>query len=336
MTRSVRAIGLLSALAVGVATPGSASARRAEPAAAEAESEVASPELEAATQHFKQGIALYEEGDYAAALFEFRQAYAARPDYRLLYNIGVTELETNDYAAAKSSFERYLAEGGDELAPERRAEVESQLETLAQRVGTVVIHSNIEGATVFIDGNDQGTTPLSGGVLLNLGSRRIEVRHPEFDPFNEVIDVVGGAEVEVTVTLGVVEPDPPMPSVQPDPVPQADDSPGLKRLRVGTYISLGATALLGIGTAVTGTLALRADDDVGRERSRFPGDAGALSDAQDRRRTLALTTDVLLGVTLALAVTTIGLGTALLVKRRRSREPRTRAALGPGSLVVSF
>ena len=43
--------------------------------------------VEKARASFQQGVDLFHEGNFEAALAEFRKAYATAPSYRLLYNI---------------------------------------------------------------------------------------------------------------------------------------------------------------------------------------------------------------------------------------------------------
>jgi tetratricopeptide (TPR) repeat protein len=100
-----------------------------------------SPAAEAAARtdaeaRFAAGVALYKQGDHAAALAEFRAAYAARPSYRVLYNIAQLEAKTGDAASALSTYRRYLLEGGAEIDARRRIEVAREIERLESAVGS--------------------------------------------------------------------------------------------------------------------------------------------------------------------------------------------------------
>lgn len=307
------------------------------PTAAGAEpSRPSDPALDAAMKHFEQGIALYEEGDYAAALFAFEKAYETKPDHRLLYNIGVTALELKDYAAAIDALSKYLEEGGDEIAEDRRAEVEGQLTTLRSRVGTVTIDCNVEGAEVRVDGKVVGTTPLAGPLTLNLGPRTIEVvaSDGEHESYSSEVEVAGGSSTTLAVSLSRRSPAPP-PAVLAEEPTEPETAPSrYPKLRVATFVGLGVTGLAGAGLAVAGSLALRADDDLQREHDRFPGDPDALSNARDRRDSLVLTSNVMIGVTAAFAAATIGIGVATVVSKRRQDSQRAR--LQPGGFELRF
>ena len=90
-----------------------------------------------AQAHFKRGVELYEDNDLAAALVEFRRAYDLVPNYRVLYNLGRVASALHDYATALRHYRQYLAEGGSQVVPSRRLEVEGEIVKLTSRVGQV-------------------------------------------------------------------------------------------------------------------------------------------------------------------------------------------------------
>src|SRR6476619_3947094 len=112
-----------------------------------------------AGKHFQRGVTMYNEADYRAALVEFRRAYETAPNAAVLYNIGQTYYQLQNYAAALSTLERYLAESGP-TAPHRQ-EVEQTIATLQARVGKVAITTNVPDCEITIDDELVGKTPLS-------------------------------------------------------------------------------------------------------------------------------------------------------------------------------
>src|SRR2546423_5985062 len=125
-----------------------------------------SPNREAA-KHFQRGVSLYGEADYRGALVEFKRAYALAPNVAVLYDVGETEYQLHDYAAALTTFERYLAEAGP--AEAHRAEVVATVETLRTRVGRVTIATVPAGAEVSIDDQPAGKPPFEKPVLASIG-----------------------------------------------------------------------------------------------------------------------------------------------------------------------
>src|SRR5262249_49708450 len=138
MTRSSLVPILLAAVVGSIAPAGMA---RAEEPAAQAEGRA----------HFRRGVDFFKEGDFRAALIEFKRAYALAPNYKVLYNLGQTSLELQDYASALRSFEKYVADGGREIPATRRTQVEAEVERLKKRVARVEVTTNVPDAEIFID-----------------------------------------------------------------------------------------------------------------------------------------------------------------------------------------
>lgn len=94
-----------------------------------------SEERVVARGHFNRGVELARGGEYDGALAEFEQAYRIAPHFSVLYNIGQAELALERSRAAVESFERYLAEGGEQIDPTRRAEVAAIIAAERERWG---------------------------------------------------------------------------------------------------------------------------------------------------------------------------------------------------------
>src|SRR5215510_7088656 len=100
-------------------------------------------DVDAGRSHFKSGVDSYRDGDLTTALIEFKRAYAAAPNYRLLYNLGQVSHEMLDYTAAQRYFQQYLKEGAGEIEPARKQEVELVLAKIANRIASVVVSCNL-------------------------------------------------------------------------------------------------------------------------------------------------------------------------------------------------
>src|SRR4051794_1081194 len=80
-----------------------------------------------ARAHFQAGLARAEQGNLSAALVEFEAAYTISPHFSVLYNIGQARSTLGRPVEAVAAFERYLADGGQQITPSRRQEVEALL-----------------------------------------------------------------------------------------------------------------------------------------------------------------------------------------------------------------
>lgn len=288
---------LLASLAIGVVTlpPSIAAAQSGAKTAAAAD-----PSIEA-SERFQRGVKLYKALDFAAALVEFKRAYELDPNYRVLYNLGQTSRELRDYAAALVAYERYLEEGGAQIQGLRRKEVEKALEELRQRVGTVTFSIDVEGAEVFVDDVAIGVSPIQRALTVNVGQRIFSATKLGHAPARRAIEIAGRDSVEIKLELPNLATETPTgetpPALQPPPPPR--DPP------VDALVALGLTGASGVAAAVLGGVTLSAQADLDDALGSFPGDPAAIEDAQGRTRSMAIATDVMLGVTAAGAATTV-------------------------------
>ncbi len=171
-----------------------------------------------AGRHFRRGVDLYGEADYAGALVEFKRAYALAPSASALFNVGEAQYQLQDYAGALKTFRRFLAEFGP--GEGHRSEVERNIDVLRTRVGHVAITTTPAGADVSIDDQPAGKTPLGESVLVSVGRRKIVASMPGRAPVTRTIEVAAGDELEVSLPFAATSELGPAPSATP-----ADGSP---------------------------------------------------------------------------------------------------------------
>ncbi len=150
-----------------------------------------------ARTHFDRGVVFYDESDYAAALVEFKRAYTLAPTWQVLFNIGQAYFQIRNYAQALVTLSRFLEEGKDRVPEARRTTVESERADLANRVGHANIQSNRPGATITIDDEEVGVTPLAAPTLLSVGLRKVKAVAPGKPPVEEEVSVSAGDTVDV-------------------------------------------------------------------------------------------------------------------------------------------
>jgi hypothetical protein len=285
--------------------------------------------FEEAAARYKRGTELYAEGNYSAALIEFKKAYELTNAYKVLYNIGQVCYQLQDYVCALSSFEDYLKRGGANVAAKRKEEVEGEIKKLKPRIATVTIKTNIDAAEVTIDDIPRGKTPITG-LLLSAGSHRMSVTKAGKIPVTRVIEVAGATtptiEVELLDAGGTKE-------------VIVRDVGERSKFTTLSYVGLGLGGALVAGGVVTGILALGASSDL--KDKQYVGDPSPEAKSlQTKVKTLRVTSDVLLFTGLAT------LGTTLILTLTRDTNapaetppPKTGAvnltfALGPGSAAL--
>ncbi len=109
---------------------------------------------ETARAHYARGLALAAQNGYDAALREFTEAYAIRPQFAVLYNIGQAHVALGHSVEAIAALSKYLHDGRDRLPPGRRQQVQAQITSLVAALDT---SSNGESAAA--DGG--GVEPLA-------------------------------------------------------------------------------------------------------------------------------------------------------------------------------
>lgn len=277
---------------------------------------------------YKQGVKLFEEQDFNAALLEFRKAYELAPNYKVAYNIGQVYYQIQNYAKALQWFERYLSEGTKEIQADRRAEVQKEIDELKRRVGHLELSSDLRDVEVSIDDEPVGKTPFAEPLVVSAGRRKISASKQGYAPFSQTIEMTGQETKKLQLKLIELAPtpgptSPPPPASTPVAPPPPKEAPS--KFTTGSWIGLGAAGVLGVGAVVTGVMALGAADDA--KKTLYAGSNRAdADDKNDRRKTLAITTDVLAGA----AVLTAGITLALTL----SRSPEGSTARANRTLTV--
>jgi hypothetical protein len=293
----------------------------------------AQPAPKEASQHFQRGLKLFDEQDFRAALIEFRRAFDIAPSPNVLYNIGQSCYQLQDYVCAQQTFDRYLREMGDKMAPERRKEIEAELGELKGRIAYLTITTTPPGAEVSIDENVMGKTPFTGPQPVSAGRRRITATLEGQPPVSKTIDVAGGDQAKITLTFS--SPSAPVassaaPATTTSPPPPPKNSP------TSAYVSFGVGAVgLSVGS-IFGLLALSSKsklDDACSTPKSCPRSAQQDIDALKRNGTVS---------TLGFLVGAIGVGAGVVLLTTGSpAEARERGVspwigLGSAGLTGRF
>lgn len=170
--------------------------------AASAQAQVATPaqRKEAAT-HYQRGVALSKDGDFSAALAEFRAAHQAAPSFEVLFNIGFCERRTFKYGQALRTFAEYLKQGGAKVAAERRAAVAKEIEAIRALTAPVAVIVEGEPASITVDGEREGLTPLTDFIPLGPGKHVVRAEREGDVAEERTIEVVSGQAQAVQFKL---------------------------------------------------------------------------------------------------------------------------------------
>ena len=160
-----------------------------------------------------------------------------------MYNIGQCEAAAKRYGLAFEAFEKYLAEGGDEIPEDRRNEVLAELNRLEQMVGSLEIAAP-KGALITLNGVERGRAPFPGklkvvaGILLN-----VEVTLDGKVIHSDSFKVSRGETAAIALSLNSD-----LRSECPDGVCSSDDAQ--QKLNRRDALSPTSTALISVGAVV--------------------------------------------------------------------------------------
>jgi hypothetical protein len=201
---------------------------------------------------------LYEQGDVAGAAAKYQQAYELAKDPRLLYDMAACARDLHAYARMHALLQRYERESGARLSPEDRTTVDEALAALQKHIGTLALDANVAGATVHVDGEPVGTTPLTSPIALDPGAHTIALRKDGYADAERRVDVRAGSSTNLSVALVGLEPPPAMhasaatQSALPSE-PRAAPGPGWSPL---VYAGFGVAAAGVVTGSITGALAM--------------------------------------------------------------------------------
>lgn len=141
--------------------------------------------------HMDNGVKLFNDRNYPAAIAEFKAAYEARPNPNPLFNIALCEKALFHYPKAIAVLETALEKHGTTMTPADKQAAEDAIKEMRALLGVVVVKVTPSDATLILDGE---ALPAAADRTLKLGpgSHKIEARADGF----------ASAEIRVNVTSG--------------------------------------------------------------------------------------------------------------------------------------
>ncbi|HEU5077206.1 MAG TPA: hypothetical protein VFU02_23605 [Polyangiaceae bacterium] len=134
----------------------------------------------AARRHFSNGVRLYQDANYSAALIEFEAADELKPGSASLQNIALCQKALFRYAAAADTLDRLLSMYGASMPAAERVVVEAakhELESLTRHLRVSVTPA---AAVVELDGEPLSLAERKAGRRVNVGEHRLSVTAPGY------------------------------------------------------------------------------------------------------------------------------------------------------------
>jgi len=158
-----------------------------------------------AAQRFDRGLQLFNEGDNAGALAEFKQTYALMPNPIVLFNIGLVYAAMSRPVDAVDALSPVVDSAT--LSAEQRERAQKTLSDQQARIGRVSVSTVPVGARIDVDGVEVARTPLTAPLRVAEGSHVIGAVAEGYAHARKEIIVAGNADasVDFELVLGVAK-----------------------------------------------------------------------------------------------------------------------------------
>lgn len=153
-----------------------------------------------AAERFDRALKLFEEGDNAAALAEFRRVQEIAPNPVVLYNIGLVSAAMGRSVEAVDALALVLKDPAA-LGKERAERATQVLHEHELRIAELEITVNVDGARIEIDGVEAARTPLSQPIRVSSGSHVVGAVVEGYVPERREVLVAGRAKTPLKFEL---------------------------------------------------------------------------------------------------------------------------------------
>ena len=245
------------------------------------ESTASGPGAEEDAEHlFQQARALHDQKKWQEAEALYRQAWDRQRSFKIAANLAVVELklEKPRDAAEHLQFALRNLPTDDPKIAEARARLEQMLDEASRQVGTVSVQVTEPNATISVDGDVVGTTPLESPLFVSMGAHVLKVEKAGLQSVTHPLAVVAGESYVVPIQLD------PIPAPRPPPAPTQDrssieESAPRKSSSLRTVVLIGEAALTLTATGFGIAYAVGASDQNDHARQSadalnraYPGD----------------------------------------------------------------
>jgi hypothetical protein len=269
--------------------------------AADAPKQPDAAQLAEARKAFAAGVNLLQDPDgakYEEAMLQFRRVYQLIGTWKALGNIGLCAMKLERDGEAIEAYEKYLKEGGAQIDPDEKAQVERDLGTLKASVVTVhLVFPSGQGKLIDERVNSRGARTIneypivatSLDIGMHPGHHTLTARLAAGESRWED-DFAPGSRGEHKFTIASA------PAKGGDQVPSGEA--GGRPIPTTVWVAGGATVAFAVGATVTG-LAANSKRSSFNEINGQPGKQEEAQQLHDSAVSMALINTVLTGVAIA-------------------------------------
>jgi len=226
---------------------------------------------------FKQGNELRLAGKYKEALEKYTAAYQLLPNFKIEYNTALVLDKLGDHAAAYMTYRSFLKSGAGKSPEKMLLAAREKVEVLKQKIAVVKVTSNVEGATIKVNGINVGKTPLPADWEMALKTPRtvgLWVEADGYRTFTKSLQLNAGQDITVGVILkplkkpddnrrghsienAIQQPK----SISANQTVNSDSSASNLGWKIAFWTGLPIVIGLAVGSAVTGNNSMQAADE---------------------------------------------------------------------------
>ena len=155
--------------------------------------------LEEAAHRFERALQLFDSGDNAGALAEFKRIFDLLPQPAVLYNIGLVYAAMARPVDAVDALERAINGGG--LTPDQLERAKRTLADQQARIGRLTVTCKPEIAHIEVDSVEVAQTPLAAPIRISEGSHLVGAVADGYAPARKEVLIAGNAEASVNFEL---------------------------------------------------------------------------------------------------------------------------------------
>ena len=152
-----------------------------------------------AAERFDRGLRLFNQGENAGALVEFKRTYELTGEPSTLFNIGLVYAELKRPVEALDALDMLLKSSA-KLGPEQRQKAEKVRAEQQSFVSFVNVSTNVQ-AMIELDGVEASHTPLNGPLRVAAGHHVMGAIAAGYAPLRKTIDIAGGETQKLSFDL---------------------------------------------------------------------------------------------------------------------------------------
>jgi PEGA domain len=152
-------------------------------------------------QHMDNGIKLYQDGNFLAAIVEFRAAYEAHPKASPLVNIALCYKAKFNYPKAIETLETALARHSDTMDASDKQAATDAIADMRALLAYASVELTPKQATLLVDGEEQAPGASNKPIPLGPGAHQIAARAEGYAPSEQIVTVASGERPTVKLAL---------------------------------------------------------------------------------------------------------------------------------------